>query len=85
MKLLLENWQRYLLTESYILDEDFFESSIQQLFDKLKAFGDSTWIFFDTETTGFKPESAQLTEIGAFSHARQLAVYRGRSETRNLL
>ena len=67
MKLLLENWREYLLTESYILDDDFFEASIQQLFDKLKAFGNNTWIFFDTETTGFKPESAQLTEIGAIS------------------
>jgi DNA polymerase III epsilon subunit-like protein len=67
MKLLLEQWRGYLLTESYILDEDFFEASIQQLFDKLKDFGDNTWIFFDTETTGFKPESAQLTEIGAIS------------------
>jgi len=67
VKLLLENWRGYLLSESYILDEDFFEASIQQLFDKLKDFGDNTWIFFDTETTGFKPESAQLTEIGAIS------------------
>ena len=67
MKLLMENWRGYLLTESYILDEDFFEASIQQLFDKLKAFGNNTWIFFDTETTGFKPEGAQLTEIGAIS------------------
>ena len=56
-----------MLKEAYILDEDFFEASIQQLFDKLKDFGDNTWIFFDTETTGFKPESAQLTEIGAIS------------------
>ena len=67
MKLLLENWRQYVLKEAYILDEDFFEASIQQLFDKLKDFGDNTWIFFDTETTGFKPESAQLTEIGAIS------------------
>jgi DNA polymerase III epsilon subunit-like protein len=67
MKLLLENWRKYLLAESYILDDDFFEISIQQLFDKLKDFGGHTWIFFDTETTGFKPESAQLTEIGAIS------------------
>ena len=56
-----------MLKEAYILDEDFFEASIQQLFEKLKDFGDNTWIFFDTETTGFKPESAQLTEIGAIS------------------
>jgi len=67
MKLLLENWRGYLLTESYILDEDFFDSSIEQLFDKLKVFGDHTWIFFDTETTGFKPATDQLTEIGAIS------------------
>ena len=67
MKLLLENWRQYILKEAYILDDDFFEASIQQLFEKLKDFGDNTWIFFDTETTGFEPESAQLTEIGAIS------------------
>jgi DNA polymerase III epsilon subunit-like protein len=65
MKLLLENWRKYVLKEAYILDDDFFESSIEQLFEKLKDFGDNTWVFFDTETTGFKPESAQLTEIAA--------------------
>ena len=65
MKLLLENWRKYLLKEAYILDDDFFEASIEQLFDKLKDFGDNTWIFFDTETTGFEPETAQLTEIAA--------------------
>jgi len=65
MKLLLENWRKYVLKEAYILDDDFFEASIEQLFDKLKDFGDNTWVFFDTETTGFKPESAQLTEIAA--------------------
>jgi DNA polymerase III epsilon subunit-like protein len=67
MKLLLKNWRKYLLKEAYILDSDFFDASIEQLFDKLKDFGDNTWIFFDTETTGFKPETAQLTEIGAIA------------------
>jgi DNA polymerase III epsilon subunit-like protein len=67
MKLLLENWRKYLLKEAYILDSDFFDASIEQLFEKLKDFGDNTWIFFDTETTGFKPETAQLTEIGAIA------------------
>ena len=67
MKLLLENWRKYMLKEGYILDDDFFESSIEALFEKLKDYGDNTWIFFDTETTGFKPSSAQLTEIGAIS------------------
>ena len=65
MKLLLEDWRKYILKEAYILDDDFFEASIEQLFEKLKDFGDNTWIFFDTETTGFKPETAQLTEIAA--------------------
>jgi len=67
VKLLLENWRKYLLKESYILDSDFYGASIEQLFEKLKDFGDNTWIFFDTETTGFEPESAQLTEIGAIA------------------
>ena len=65
MKVLLENWRQYVLKEAYILADDFFDASIEQLFAKLKAFGDNTWIFFDTETTGFKPETAQLTEIAA--------------------
>jgi len=67
MKLLLENWRKYVLKEAYILDDDFFEASIEQLFEKLKDFGDNTWIFFDTETTGFKPDTNQLLEIGAIS------------------
>ena len=71
MKLLLENWRKYVLKEAYILDDDFFEASIEQLFDKLKDFGDNTWIFFDTETTGFKPETAQLTEIAAVGRIPQ--------------
>jgi DNA polymerase III epsilon subunit-like protein len=65
MRLLLENWRRYVLKEAYILDDDFFDASIEQLFAKLKAFGDNTWVFFDTETTGFEPKTAQLTEIAA--------------------
>ena len=67
VKLLFENWRKYLLKEAYILNDDFFEDSIETLFEKLKIFGDSTWIFFDTETTGFKPDVSQLTEIGAIS------------------
>jgi len=67
MKLLLENWRKYVLKEAYILDSDFFDASIEQLFEKLKDFGDNTWIFFDTETTGFEPDTAQLTEIGAIA------------------
>ena len=67
MKLILENWRKYVLQEAYILDSEFFNNSIEQLFEKLKDFGDNTWIFFDTETTGFRPKTAQLTEIGAIA------------------
>jgi len=65
MKQLLENWRKYLLKEAYILDEDFFDASIETLFKKLKTFGNHNWIFFDTETTGFDPNEGQLTEIAA--------------------
>jgi len=67
MKQLLENWNSYLLKEAYILNDDFMESSISSLFSQLKDYGDNTWIFFDTETSGFGPEVNQLTEIGAIS------------------
>ena len=61
----MENWRRYLLKEAYILDEDFFDASIEILFQKLGTFGNHSWIFFDTETTNLKPTAGQLTEIAA--------------------
>jgi DNA polymerase III epsilon subunit-like protein len=61
----MENWRRYLLKEAYILDEDFFDVSIEILFQKLGTFGNHSWIFFDTETTNLKPTEGQLTEIAA--------------------
>ena len=39
--------------------------TIEGLFELLDGYADNTWIFFDTETTGFQPRSAQLTEIAA--------------------
>tara|TARA_Y100000034_G_scaffold131498_1_gene192368 strand:- start:318 stop:1196 length:879 start_codon:yes stop_codon:yes gene_type:complete len=65
MKLLFENWRKYLLKEAYILDEDFFDASIETLFKKLGTFGNHSWIFFDTETTSLEPTKGQLTEIAA--------------------
>ena len=55
------------LKEGYILDDDFMDNSISALFEKLKDYGDNTWLFFDTETTGFGSRVNQLTEIGAIS------------------
>jgi DNA polymerase III epsilon subunit-like protein len=53
---------RELLTESRLSGR-----SIQGVLDLLKSHADNTWIFFDTETTGMHPNSAQITEIGAIA------------------
>ena len=41
--------------------------SIEGILDLLDGYSNNTWIFFDTETTGMHPDSAQLTEIGAIA------------------
>jgi len=41
--------------------------TIEGILDLLDGYASNTWIFFDTETTGMEPASAQLTEIGAIA------------------
>jgi DNA polymerase III epsilon subunit-like protein len=41
--------------------------TIEGVLKLLDGYADNTWIFFDTETTGLHPKSAQLTEIGAIA------------------
>ena len=57
---LLREYIRELLRESKLSGR-----TIEGLFELLGGYADNTWIFFDTETTGFQPSSAQLTEIAA--------------------
>jgi len=41
--------------------------TIEGILDLLDGYASNTWVFFDTETTGMEPASAQLTEIGAIA------------------
>lgn len=41
--------------------------TIEGILSLLDGYASNTWIFFDTETTGMHPDSAQLTEIGAIA------------------
>jgi DNA polymerase III epsilon subunit-like protein len=59
MKLLRE-YIRTLLLESNLSGR-----TVEGVLDLLDGYANNTWIFFDTETTGFDPNSGQLTEIGA--------------------
>lgn len=59
---LLREYIRELLTESRLSGR-----TIEGILDLLKSHASNTWIFFDTETTGMHPNSAQLTEIGAIA------------------
>ena len=54
------------IIKSVLLKESrYFGMSVQQVLTFFDTFSDNTWIFFDTETMGFKPHEQQLTEIGA--------------------
>jgi|LWDU01.1.fsa_nt_gi DNA polymerase III epsilon subunit-like protein len=59
---ILRTYVRELLTESRLSGR-----TIQGVLALLKGHANNTWIFFDTETTGMHPNSAQLTEIGAIA------------------
>ena len=61
MKLLRE-YIRALLVENKLSGR-----TIEGVLDLLDGYANNTWIFFDTETTGMHPGSAQLTEIGAIA------------------
>ena len=61
MKLLRE-YIRALLLENKLSGR-----TIEGVLDLLDGYANNTWIFFDTETTGMHPKSAQLTEIGAIA------------------
>jgi DNA polymerase III epsilon subunit-like protein len=51
--------------ENALIESRYFGMSVADILSYLEGFGNNTWIFFDTETTGFEPRDSQLTEIGA--------------------
>jgi DNA polymerase III epsilon subunit-like protein len=56
------------LSESYNINENKLSGhTVKGVLSLLEKYSDNTWIFFDTETTGMHPSSAQLTEIGAIA------------------
>ena len=59
---LLREYIREILTERRLSGR-----TIEGVLELLDGYADNTWIFFDTETTGLHPKSAQLTEIGAIA------------------
>jgi len=59
---LLREYIRELLTENKLSGH-----TLKGILELLDGYADNTWIFFDTETTGMEPASAQLTEIGAIA------------------
>jgi DNA polymerase III epsilon subunit-like protein len=59
---LLREYIREILTENKLSGR-----TIDGILNLLGEYADNTWIFFDTETTGMHPDSAQLTEIGAIA------------------
>ena len=59
---LLREYIREILTERRLSGR-----TIEGVLELLDGYANNTWIFFDTETTGLHPKSAQLTEIGAIA------------------
>ena len=65
---ILKQYIRTVLLEGVSLREAKWEGkSGQQLLDMLDSYGNATWVFFDTETTGMHPKNDQLTEIAAIA------------------
>lgn len=60
MQNIFENWKRFLNEQEQIV-------YLKDLSVGVNKYKDSVWVFFDTETTGLKPEQAQLLEIAAIA------------------
>lgn len=70
MKLLFENWRKYLEEAFADIGTGKFEKapvSIAKGLEKIEDYKDKTWVFFDTETTGFGSKRNSITEIAGLA------------------
>ena len=51
----------------HIIESKYAGMSVSDVLSFFERYAGNTWIFFDTETMGFKPHEQQLTEIGAIA------------------
>ena len=67
---LFENWRAFQkVIKEDVMQSEEYGGSFDEMRQKIKEAGDSVWIFFDTETTGLKPEKdyAQVTQVAAIA------------------
>jgi DNA polymerase III epsilon subunit-like protein len=67
---LFENWRKFqTVLQEETMQSSEYGNSFMELRQKIAEARDATWIFFDTETTGLKPEKdyAQITQIAAIA------------------
>jgi len=56
---------RMLICDVMLNESKYFGMSVEEVLSFFDRFSQNTWIFFDTETMGFKPHEQQLLEIAA--------------------
>lgn len=66
-----KEWRKFLKEEKQVVQEisvgKMTGVSVPEALAKLDALADKTWIFFDTESTGFDQNKDQVTEIAAIA------------------
>jgi DNA polymerase III epsilon subunit-like protein len=67
-----KEWRNFLNEEKQVLKEGIgtgamVGTSVPEAIEKLDSYADKTWIFFDTESTGFDQNKDQVTEIAAIA------------------
>jgi len=66
-----KQWKKFLVEEKQVSEGVGASSmtgiSVLEALNKLDSYADKTWIFFDTESTGFDQNKDQVTEIAAIA------------------
>lgn len=69
MKLIMENWNRFVLSER-VKPSSFYGTTFNEFKANLESHINDIWIFFDTETTGlfYEEKHVQVTELAAVAY-----------------